>query len=362
MRIGIVLHPYGEKKPAGLAEYILNLTKALVEYNTEHEYVIFLKEGHKVMPHFARSNWSVHTLGGGRFWLDKIVDGPEVDVCIFNTPVLPFFRVPKHTVVIALDFAYLHFPASSFKEWCMQKITYSIHALALIKTTCIVAISQATATDMRMQFPFVSLEKVDVVHPGFRNICALKEEDVDADLSERFFIFAGVIKERKNVLNIVKGFIYAKGKYGIPQRLYIAGKGDGSYLQEIQKVIYDTNMQEEIIFLGHATSGQLSRIYKNADALIFPSIVEGFGFPLLEAMSCDLPVLTSQGSSLGEVAGDAALKVNPTSVEDIAIAMRDLSTEEVQKVLREKGRIRAKEFSWQRTANMFTRVYNRIQV
>mgnify|MGYP001607476580 FL=1 len=124
MKIGIILHPYGEDQPAGLARTIFELTKGMVSVDHENEYIIFLKRAFRVLPEFSGTNWRVHVLGEGLLWLDRLRDAPQCDVIIFNTPVMPLIYKPKKSIVLALDFAYYYFPPRGFKATLLNWLTY----------------------------------------------------------------------------------------------------------------------------------------------------------------------------------------------------------------------------------------------
>ena len=132
MKIGIILHPYGEKKPAGLGRYIFDLSKALIENDNNNEYIIYLKEKPDKIPNFLGQNWKIEILGFKMFWLDLgLFFARKSDLYIFNTPIMPFFFRPKKSVVIALDFAYKYFKAKNLKEFIFNKFL----VLSLTKET-----------------------------------------------------------------------------------------------------------------------------------------------------------------------------------------------------------------------------------
>src|SRR3989344_7766597 len=123
MRIGILLHPYDEDKPAGLARTIFELSKGMLEVDRDNEYVIFVKNKPRKDPELP-GNWKLHVLGGGLLWLDKMRFAESLDVYIFNTPVMPFFWRPSKSVVIALDFAYWYLAERTLKSQLRKIITF----------------------------------------------------------------------------------------------------------------------------------------------------------------------------------------------------------------------------------------------
>ena len=116
MKIGIILHPYDEDKPAGLARTIFELTKGMLEIDKDNEYIIFVKNKPRRDPELPGNNWRLEVLGGGMFWLDHLRRAPRADVYLFNTPVMPFFWKPLKSVVIALDFAYWHLSSQALEN------------------------------------------------------------------------------------------------------------------------------------------------------------------------------------------------------------------------------------------------------
>lgn len=354
MRIGIVLHPYGEDRPAGLARTIFELAKGMLETDRENEYVIFLKNAPKKPPELPGKNWKVEPLGGGRFWLDRLRKATPVDVCIFNTPVLPLFFRPRHSIVLALDFAYAYLAEPGIASALRRRLTLFYHGRSMRRADRIVAISEATKRDVVKLFG-IPPERVDVVLCGYKPICSVPETPLPLP-EGKFFLFVGIVKPRKNVMNIVRAFVsFAKRRAGYS--LVVGGSGEPSYLAAIKDFLVSEGMADRVLFLGHLNDGELSYAYKRAAALAFPTLIEGFGYPVLEGMDCGIPVITSNQSSLAEVGGDAALLVDPYDPEDIARAMERLAGEPgLAAELVRRGKERVKLFSWRKAARELSAV------
>lgn len=359
MKIGIILHPYGESKPAGLGRYVYELTKNLLEHDKENEYIIYLKKRPKIMPDFGGNNYRVAILGFGRFWRELgFFFAPRADIYIFNTPVMPFIFRPKKSIVVVFDFAYRYIEAKNFKEAFNKYLLFKMNKSALKNSDIVVSISEFTKKEI-IKFFSVKEEKVRVIYSGFSDICALPPQRVK--IPEKFFLYVGVIKERKNLFNIVKGFNEFKKNNETNFKLAVIGKGGGGYHKKIMDFIKKSNLEKEVVFLDFINDSQLSCVYRNAYGLIFPSLIEGFGFTVLEAMSCGLPVVTSNRGAVAETAGGAALLVDPKNFKEIGEAMIKLSNnEDLRKNLIKKGLRRAKDFSWQRYASEFIRLFKNI--
>ena len=403
MKIGIILYPYGEKYTGGLGRAVFELTSALILRDTENEYIVFVKGTPALIPTFPGANWKVECLGRGHFWLERLRRAPQADVYVFNTPVLPFFFRPKKSIVIALDFVYLYPhtyfsqellytssyidtrilrqedyiwkgkygknerkvgvgvypPTKNIREWFQKTVTRFIHGRSLKRADHIVAISNATKNDA-MRFFQILEKKITVIYLGANPICALPKQEVT--VPEKFFLFVGVIKERKNVMNVVKAFhLFFAARRNFS--LVLLGKGGGDYFEAIKRLVREKGIEKNVLFLpGDVNDRTLSFLYQNARALVYPSIVEGFGFPILEAMSCGLPVITAPVSSLPEVAGDAAYYVDPYDAASIARGMEELAgNDALCKELVQKGYIQAKKFSWEKTAEQYLKLLKQLQ-
>lgn len=353
MKIGIILHPYGEEHAAGLGRAIFEIARSLIAADQKNEYLIFLKERPGVVPEFPGTNWRVVALGGGLWWRERLRAAPQADIYLFNTPVLPLFFRPKKSIVIALDFAYLEFGGGGLWERVRRRATFWYHCWSLRRADLIVAISEATKRHVveRCGLPE---ERLRVVYLGTNHICALPEEPVA--VPEKFFLFVGVFKERKNVFGVVRAFAEFASAH-TEYALVLAGRAEGSYAHRIRAYVRGAGLERRVVFLSPASDQQLSFLYRRASALVFPSFVEGFGFPVLEAMSCGLPVITSNVSSLPELAGDAAILADPDSSAEIANAMERITSDPaLRERLIAKGRERAAVFSWEKTAREFLRV------
>ncbi len=349
MKIGIILHPYGEEKPGGLGRAILELTRSLIAAYPEHEYLLFLKEKPRVAPVF-QGNTRIVCLGWGLWWRERLRRAAPADVYLFNTPVLPLFFRPKKTVVIALDCAYLHDRKKGLGLLARRILLKAYHGFSLRRADRVIAISRATKKDI-INFFGIRDEHIVVAYLGIHDFGASAEEE--CPVPKKFFLYVGVFKERKNVGRIIGAFGRIADQ--LPEHhLVLAGKGEGAYAEKVCAMAHARGLKDRIHFAGYVTDGELAYLYRRSTACVFPSIIEGFGFPVLEAMSAGAPVVTSNVSSLLEVAGDAAILVNPFSEEEIASAMTRLATDEALRAeCIRKGKKQSRLFSWENAAREF---------
>lgn len=228
----------------------------------------------------------------------------------------------------------------------------------------VIAVSQATKDDVVALFG-VPPERVTVVYNGVDAVFSPASPDtIDAfrrerGLPQRFILHLGTLEPRKNLARLVEAF--ARTRQQLPQvddlKLVLAG-GKGWDYDDIFAAVERLGLREQVLFTGYVPDADLPWFYRAATVFAYPSLLEGFGLPVLEAMACGTPVITSSVSSLPEVAGDAALLVDPGSVEALAAALiRVLGDAALADEMRRKGLQQAGRFSWQRTAAETASVY-----
>ena len=175
-----------------------------------------------------------------------------------------------------------------------------------------------------------------------------------------YVLAVGNLQPRKNLSALIQAFALLTSRGKFPCQLVIVGKHRwrGS---EVQASVESLNLVGTVVVTGYVPTADLPFLYAGADLLAYPSLYEGFGLPILEAMACGTPVVTSNVTSMPEVAGDAAILVDPTSVEDIAQGLeRVLLDESLRRELSRKGLARASEFSWKKTAQLTYDIYCRV--
>jgi glycosyltransferase involved in cell wall biosynthesis len=354
MNIALIVDPYGEEKPGGLGRAILFMAKGIVRGG--HAYTVYLKNSPQKETPF-KDYAKVTALGVRRLWLSagKNLEKGE-DLYIFFTPIIPLLFFPKKSIVVVHDFAYIELPPRSLKEKLSRKILRFLHGASLHKATKIVAVSN-TAKQNIIKFFNIAPEKITVIYNGF---IPLGDTSTPLEVPEKFFLFAGVLKPRKNVFGVIHAFAEF-AQTNEEYELVIAGKVGGAYAEEAKRLAEDLGVSSRVRFVGYVTDAELRHLYTKATALVFPSFVEGFGMPILEAMDAGLPVITSNTGALAEVAGDDALLVNPHNSSDIAKAMQRLAEDGLLRdMYREKGKKRASEFSWEKNAKEFSALIDKV--
>lgn len=261
-------------------------------------------------------------------------------------------KVPFVTVIHDINFEHYPKDLAFAHSWFYRKYTRKYaHAARRIGT-----VSEASKKDMVDTYK-VSAAKIDVVYNGvnelYRPLPAAAIDQTRTEYSEGvpYFLFIGSLHPRKNLARLFAAYARFREEGGPAVKLLIVGVPKwwtGDMRAAYEKMAF----REEVVFLGHLEPEQLQRVIASALAMVYVSYFEGFGIPILEGFQSDVPVLTSNCSSMPEVAGDAAHLVDPFSVDDIARGLKELAeNEDLRQQLIEKGRVRRQDFGWQQTAD-----------
>jgi len=256
-------------------------------------------------------------------------------------------------VCVFLDLAY-------FAMAQAYPLSDTIYARAMLKRSGraaarIIAVSQSTRNDIAKFLGPKAVEKTRVVYSGVGEPFRVfdREEKAQArmmlgTLPERFILYAGNISPRKNVRKLIEAFSGLAPGVG----LVLTGHREWKS-PDLARTIEEVSSTREITVLGGLPDENMAGLYNAAEISVYPSLYEGFGFPVLESFACGTPVAASNATSIPEVAGDAAVLFDPMETKDIEAAMdRLLSDEGLRREMRERGLRRAAEFNWQRTAEM----------
>lgn len=358
-----------KNKLEGMGWFTYEVVKNMVLDHPEHEFIFFFDRPYDSEFIFARNVTPVVLFPPARhpflwyIWFEWSVARalkkyqPDVFLSTDNHLTL---NTTTPTVLVTHDIAYHHFPkqigflVKKYYQYFMPKFNR--------KATRIVAVSEFTKQDVIDTYNIVS-QKIDVACNGcrerFQPISKSEKAAIKKKFSngEDYFFYVGAIHPRKNVVRLIAAFDAFKKATGASIKLLLAGRmawQTGAVSNVLEKI----SCREDIVFLGYLDAADLPKLTGAALASTYTSLFEGFGIPILEAMHCDVPVLTSTVSSMPEVAGDAGLLVNPNNIEAIADGMKSLyENAELRQELIKKGRIQRKKFSWERAAKV---VYNNL--
>ena len=368
MRIGInLLFLY---EITGIGVYITNILENLGKIDQENQYIIFINQEIKnkicLYPHnfryvklpFKASNRLT------RIFYEQIILPflcliYKIDV-LFNPNIFnPLFSFCKEITVIYDLLPYL----SKDKELRLKYIQFNIKN-AIKKSDRIITISEFSKEEINQVFP-KALSKISVIYgsvPPLPSLDFTAEKEIlqKFEIKKPYFFYIGLITPHKNIENLIKAFYFFSKKHpGF--ELVLAGR-IAKDLIDPYKIIAELNLQNKVRLIGYITEEEKSVLYKYAKAFVFVSTHEGFGFPILEAQSLGVPVLTSNTSSLPEIAGDGALFVNPFDIEEISKGMEKIVFDEnLRKDLIQKGYENIKRFSWRKAAEELLGIFKEVK-
>ena len=222
----------------------------------------------------------------------------------------------------------------------------------------VVAVSQSAKKEI-LEYASIPEENIHVVYQSYNEEELFPDRGTVPFLEEgcEYLFFVGTFERKKNIVRIVKAFDQIAAKFN-GLRLVLAGKPTWDDPAAIYQAIEDSPFRDRIITPGYVNADAKRLLYSNALGLVFPSICEGFGIPVLEAMACGCPVITANNTSLPEVGGDAAVYVDAGSTEQLAFEMeRVINSETLRKEMIQKGFAQKDKFSWEKTAELTEKVY-----
>jgi len=396
MNIGIDIRPLMHPIRTGVGEYTYELLNAVFEIDKNNQYFLFYNSQKDItnnLPkwdgeniHFIRTSWPNKVFNA----CVKLFSWPKLDKTIIkNCPVirpdsplaekishLDWFYSPnlnftslskktKHLITIH-DLSFEFFPEFYTKKRQLwhQVINYQKQCQ---KADKIIVPSENTKRDLVDKYK-ITPEKIQIIYPGLSSIFNnLEIEEVRRQqmqikkkyfLSEDFILFLGTIEPRKNICGIIKAFEQTHSLLPTPYTLVIAGT-PGWKNKDIYNAVKKSPAREQIKFIGYIAPEDKPALYASASLFVYPSFYEGFGFPVLEAMAMGIPVITSNRSSLPEIASSSALCINPNKINELAQGIKTILTNPEQRSTQIKnGLIQTVKFSWQKAAQDWLNILN----
>lgn len=400
MRIGVDARYVYDHFP-GIGRYIVHLVHALAEVAHEHRLVLL---HNPALPNTRYDLQALHGLPNVELftatarpftWVEQVqiphlARVLRLDVLHFPYYLRPYVGVPCPTVVTLYDLIGRRFPymLSLRSRYVFNAATW----LALAVSQGIITMSHSARADIAHYYRVPQERMVVTMGAADQRFCPQPAARIDAmratyGLPSRYVLYVGANKPHKNLVRLVQAWgmcVQNKSKYvsapseksvalfegtqspPIPPphrgemsdvRLVIAGHYDPHY-PEVQHAVDAHGLADTVIFIPNVDEADLPALYSGAEVFVFPSLYEGFGLPIVEAMACGTPVVCSNVSSMPEVAGDAACMVDPYDSEALALALQQLlTTPSLQEDLRQRGLQQANTFSWQRTARETLAVY-----
>lgn len=373
MRIWIDGYEANVAQRLGSSQVAFELIKALEKIDKTNEFTILLPNSPRMDFPKEREGFRYKILRPKRFWtrialpLALFAAREKPDIFFSPTHYIPRFSKVK-TIVTIFDLSFLHFPEMFTQKdlWQLKNGTkYSVE-----NSDYIVTISNFTKKDIVSQYGTLK-KKIIVAYPGYdkdkfssKGLSSgekIEEIKKKYKVGDSYIIYIGTIQPRKNLIRLIEAMASIEGL-----NLAIVGKSKGIGRQgwmyeDILQAPKKLGIEEKIIFTGFVPTDDLVYLLSGAVAYINPSLYEGFGIPVLEAMASGTPVIVSNKSSLQEIVGKAGLLVNPYSVNQIEQAIRTIAND---KKFRQKyskmGIIHSKKFSWSKMAKIVLRLFESV--
>ncbi len=348
--------------PEGYGNFIYETFKRITQQHPEHEFIFIFDRPYDERFVFGKNVKAVFTGPAARhpllwkLWYDikvpVVLRKYKADVfvscdgfCSLRT------KVPQCLVVH--DLAFLHYPAAIKKSHLLFYKRYTPKFLN--KAISVATVSEFSKQDIVTQYQ-TEADKIDIVFNGVKEIFKpVTEEDKAATKNKytdgkEYFVYAGAIHPRKNLITLLKAFSVFKKRQQTNMKLLLAGRLAWKY-ESFEKDLKSYKYRNDVVMTGYVEEAELVNLIGSSYGLVYPSLFEGLGVPVLEAMRCDVPVITSANSAMQEIAKDAALYADANSHTDMADKMMMLYKDEnLRKELIQKGRIVAKQYNWDKTA------------
>lgn len=367
MKIGINARVLNSARMEGVSRYIYEVTRRMAQQHPEDHFFLFFDRAFD--PHFQFGD-NVKCIRVGiparhpllfRLWMEysipKTLRKYDIDV-FFSGDTFLSLKSDVPTVIVSHDLAYLHYPdhipPAPLRYY--QKYFPEFHQ----KAQYIIAVSEATKRDIMKQYQ-ISADLISIgynaVPNGFTPIDSSQKVKIRERYSDgkSYFIYLGSLHPRKNIVRLIKAFERYKKQSSSDQKLLIVGRPAWNF-DRINQVYLQSTYVDDIVML-HDVKEEVKDLLAAADALVYISLFEGFGIPILEAFAAEVPVVTSDRSSMPEVAGDAAILVDPMNVDDITKALHIIKNESHQDRI-SRGRNRVSQFNWDITADI---IYSKLK-
>lgn len=366
----------------GINHYIRYLLRAMLEKSADDEFTLFLNTWRR---NFLENIGKVKTLENGDRINYKLVKIPrkvlnalwlnysmlpiehfvgKVDVYHSMHCVLPYQKSGASVLTIH-DVAYFKNPGfyqnKKLSEYDMKYLLKK----SVTRAAKIIVISRNTKQDVH-EILHVPEEKMHVVYFGIDHKKYVRKNECDVKNALKLFHIAqpyilsvvGTLDLRKNIQALLRAFSLFKKRSRLPHALVLTGVGIKYFIRQTESIASGLALSKDVVFLSNLQEEHILCLYSGAEFFIYPSLYEGFGLPVLEALCFGLPVACSNVSSLPEVAGDAGVYFNPYDVEEMTYALLSLAeSESMRKQYSEKSIQRAQQFSWEKAARETLNVY-----
>jgi glycosyltransferase involved in cell wall biosynthesis len=362
MRIAVNTRLLLKGKLEGIGWFTYQTLERIVRDHPEHEFIFFFDRPYDPLFVFAKNVTPVVVHPQARhpvlfyIWFEWSIPFMlrKYKADLFLSPdsfMSLSTRVP--TCLVVHDLAFEHYP----EHFVLSQRLYWRHFSPLFarKAKRIATVSTFSKEDISKRYG-IAPDNIDVVYNGahdeYRPLTIDEREAVKSKYADgcEYFVFAGALHPRKNIVNLLKAFVLFKQRQYTNMKLVIVGRPAWKY-EEVEQMKISMLYKEDVKWVGYMNVDELSKVIGGAYALVYASLFEGFGIPILEALQCNVPAIVSNTSSMPEVAGEAALLADPTDPQDIANKMHQLYKDEaLRKTLISHAAAQVTKFNWEASA------------
>ncbi len=375
MKIGFDISQTGPAK-AGCGYFASNLIAHLTQVDHSNQYALlptfgdhFWDKNYKKtfktpLANFQREFHHRSLSQAQTFWrgnsdaIEKQFSGLDILHCNnFFCP--PKLKTPR-LVYTLYDLSFIEYPD------CMTEhnriASFDGVFKASLNADLILAISEYTREHFLKTFPYFPAERIKILHPASRFTNAtqiIQPSKFNFLTTKQFWLNVGTIEPRKNIKRLLS--VYAKLKKQNPDTYPLVLAGKQGWMEKIDLVINELGISKDVHVLGYVSDEELQWLYQNCFCLVYPSLFEGFGLPVLEAMTLGAPVISSKISSIPEITGNSALLIQPQEENELLYAMQIMSSDQsLREKLIKEGSEQAMQFSWQKSANLLLNFYQEV--
>lgn len=371
-KIGIDARLFGTAQFTGIGAYTEEMIGNLLKIDSVNRYTVFVTpESAQYFPFYApnlkkKAVPFSHYSYSEQLFFGREIKASGVDLIHYSNFNSPVFYRSTPSIVTVHDLTLWFFPGRLQRSWIKRMGYRYIIRKSCQNATKIIAVSEATKQDI-VKHLGIPAEKIVVIYEGApQRVAEVSDpKKIEAirsrhDINRPYFIYVGNWRKHKNLVRLIRAFGLMRHRFGLDYQLVLIGKKD-PLAPEVGATINQLGLQQHVVIAGYIPDNEIGAFYSAAEALVFPSLYEGFGITPLEAMAAGTPVITSNISCLPEVLGDAALYCDPYDIEDIAAKMQELAKSyHLKKSLREAGFKQVKKYSFAKMSKEILELYEEV--
>lgn len=349
----------------GIGEFAYQVIRQLYNYRDKYQYTIFLKDSPREDLPKSANNWRYQIIGPKPLWTQfalpfKLYTAKQQDIIFSPSHYAPRFS-PIPCVISVMDLSFIRYPKLFTRKDQIQLSHWTKYSISKAKS--VVTISQFTKNQI-VDYYKIEPNKIFVTYPGF-DAKIYHNNYVDEEIAkikekyglQKYLIFVGTIQPRKNIQRLILAFQKISKTFSDLQLVIIGRKG--WMWEETLEMMKNPLWSKKLIYPGYLPNIDVAKLYHGAECFVLPSLYEGFGLPVIEAMACGCPVVISNVSSLPEIAGNSAVYIQPDSIDSIVQGIVNVIRKDqayFKADLIKRGFSQVKKYSWEKCGSQILEV------